>query len=96
MAGRKQAEDLTEGALAEVTGSEVQGQQLDENVIGWGELEKLAESLGFNLVPEEKLNFEEATSLPVRKKGGKREIQNLRFDVKFKDSELRRGTFNSK
>ena len=75
---------------------EERGHQLDENDIGWVDLEKMAESLGFNLVPNEKLKFEEDKSLSSRKKGGKRELQNLRFDVKFKDLELKRGTFNSK
>ena len=71
---------------------EERGQQAVENDMEWVDIENIAENLGFRLVPKCK----EVNSLSTRKKGGKRELQNLKFEVKFKDSELTRGTYNSK
>ena len=72
------------------------GQQLIEKKTKWDDIEKMVESMGFSLVPSEKLKFEQDKCILARKKGGKRELQNLRFDVNFQDSGFRRGIFNSK
>ena len=56
----------------------------------------MVESMDFSLVTSEKLKLKEDKSISARNKRGKREIRNLRFDVNFKNSEVRRGTFNSK
>ena len=89
MAGGLAVDVIIEGRAIEDVVFQERGQQLVENDIGWVYIEKIAKSLGFSLIPNEKLKCEEVKSLSVRKKGGKKELQNLRFDVKFKDSELR-------
>ena len=62
----------------------------------WEEIVELAQNMGFSLVPCDELRLQEGRSTSVKRKGGKREIKNLRFDVNYKDSAFRRETFNSK
>ena len=57
---------------------------------------EMVQNMGFCLVPYEKVKFQEEKRITVEKKGEKRELRNLRFDVNFKESEFKRGTFNSK
>ena len=57
---------------------------------------EMVESMGFNLVPSEKLKIQEDSYISARKKGRVRELQNLKFNVNFKDLKFRMGTFNSK
>ena len=72
------------------------GQQAPEHETDWEDIVKMVKSMGLTLVPKEKITKEEEESKSVRKNRGKRELRNLSFDVHFKDSKFRRGTFNSK
>ena len=51
---------------------------------------EMVESMDFSLVPSEKLKTQEDTSISAKKKGRVKELQNLKFNVNFKDSEFRR------
>ena len=62
----------------------------------WEDIVTLVESMGFSLVPSENLTFDDGKSISGKIKRGKRELQNLRFDVNFKNTEFKRATFNSK
>ena len=72
------------------------GQQLPEHETDWEDILKMVETMGLTLVPNENLTTEERKNKLVRNNKGKGELRNLSFDVHFKDSKFRRGTFNSK
>ena len=93
-------EEIREGEVVEVgEGSEwersEQDQQLVEQDTKEEDLVEMVESMGLSLVPRETMKNTEA-SFSVRKNGRVRELQNLEFNVNFKNSEFRRGTYNSK
>ena len=94
--GTNVVEEVVGGELVEVEVREEGGEMLTEQETRWEDIVEMAQNMGFCLVPFEKSEFQEGKSLSVRRKGEKKELRNLRFGVNFKESEFRRGTFNSK
>ena len=88
-------EEIIGADLVEVGEGSEGEQQVEEHDNRWEDLVDMVESMGLSLVPTEKLNNQDL-SISARKKGRVRELQNLKFNVKFKDSDFRRGIFNSK
>ena len=70
-------------------------QQLVEHVTREEDLVEMVESMGLSLVPTDLMKNTEL-SFSARKNGRVRELQNLEFNVNFKNSEFKMGTFNSK
>ena len=93
---KKDMKEVTRGALVEVGVNAEWGKEITGHDTEWEEIVKTVESMGFSLVPKENVTTNDGKGIPVREKRGKRELRNLRFDVNFKDSAFRRGTFNSK
>ena len=92
----KVVEELIGEDLIEVEVIEEKGKQLTEQGTRWEDIVEMAQNMGFCLVPCEKLKLQKEKTTSVRKHGEKRELRNLRFDINFKGSEFKRGTFNSK
>ena len=93
---KKERKEGTRGALMEEGVNAERGRQIPGFDTEWEEIVKIVESMGFSMVLNENITTNEGNGIPIKKKRGKRELRNLRFDVNFKDSEFKRGTFNSK
>lgn len=92
----KVVEELRREVLVVENVREEGGIRSTENEVSWEAIVEMVQNMGFCLVPSEQANLQEDRSISGRKKQEKRELRNLRFGVNFKESEYRRGTFNSK